>query len=269
MRMRSLMLSRCGEVYRPVRRPAARRMDSSIAAVEPLPLVPAMCTHGDERCGWPRSSARIVIFARPNFCTRACCGAASSLPSENSARTDSSYVIGLTDEEVEGLGYVGLQFLARDDGVEETVFEEELGGLETFGQFLADGLFDDARSGEADERAGLGNIQIAEHRVTGGDAARGGIGEDGNERELGFVHAPERRGNFRELHQADDALHHARAARAGDYDERLFLIERAVYGARDFFTDDGAHRAADKTEFHRAADHGAAIQAACGGDDGI
>src|SRR5271156_2424662 len=49
MRMRSLMLSRCGEVYRPVRNQAARRMDSSIAAVEPLPLVPAMCAQGEDR----------------------------------------------------------------------------------------------------------------------------------------------------------------------------------------------------------------------------
>src|SRR5277367_1361321 len=180
MRMRSLMRSRWGEVYRPVRNPALRRMDSSIAAVEPLPLVPAMCTQGEDRCGWPRSSARMVIFARPNFCTRACCGAASSRPSEKSARTDSSYVIRLADEEIEGLADVRLQFLARDDGVEETVFEEEFGGLETFGKFPADGFVDHARAGKTDQRAGLRNIQIAEHRVAGGDAAGGGIGEDGN-----------------------------------------------------------------------------------------
>src|SRR5271155_920080 len=269
MRMRSLMLSRCGEVYRPVRNPAARRMDSSIAAVEPLPLVPAMCAQGEERCGWPRSSARMVIFPRPNFCTRACCGAASSLPNENNARTDSSYVMQLADEEVEGLGDVRFQFLARDDGVEEAVLEQEFGGLKTFGEFLADGLFDHPRAGETDESAGLRNIQVAEHRVTRGDAASGGIGEDGNERELGFVHAAERRGNFRELHQADDAFHHASASGTGDDDERLFLIETAVYRARDLFTDPRAHRAADKSEFHRTADDGTAVQAAFSGDDGV
>ena len=43
-RMRSLMRSRCGEVYRPVRRPAARKIESSIADVEPFPFVPATCT---------------------------------------------------------------------------------------------------------------------------------------------------------------------------------------------------------------------------------
>src|SRR5437867_13333176 len=41
-RMRSLILSRCGEVYSPVRKPACRRIDSRKADVEPLPLVPAM-----------------------------------------------------------------------------------------------------------------------------------------------------------------------------------------------------------------------------------
>src|SRR5580698_6308445 len=225
MRMRSLMLSRCGEVYRPVRSPAARRMDSSIAAVEPLPLVPAMCTQGEDRCGWPRASARIVIFARPNFWTRACCGVASSRPKESSARTDSSYVMGLADEEVEGLADVRLHFLARDNGVEEAVLEEELGGLKSFGQFLADGLFDHAWAGKTDQRARLSNIQIAEHRVAGGDAAGGGVGEYGNERELRFVEAPERGGNLRELHEADHAFHHACAAGAGDHDERLFLLE--------------------------------------------
>jgi len=43
------------------------------------------------------------------------------------------------------------------------VFEKELGALEAFGKLLADGLFDDARSGEADQRAGLGDIQVAQH----------------------------------------------------------------------------------------------------------
>ena len=52
-RMRSLMRTRCGEVYRPVRRPAARRMLASIAAVEPLPLVPATCTERKARSGCP------------------------------------------------------------------------------------------------------------------------------------------------------------------------------------------------------------------------
>ena len=68
--------------------PAARRMDSSIAAVEPLPLVPAMCTQGILRCGLPSASASRAMLESPNFCTRACCGEASSRPSAISAWTE-------------------------------------------------------------------------------------------------------------------------------------------------------------------------------------
>src|SRR6267143_1812727 len=50
-------------------------------------------------------------------------------------------------KEVEGAGDEGLELLAVDDGVEETVFEEEFGALKSFGEFLADGLLDDARAG--------------------------------------------------------------------------------------------------------------------------
>src|SRR3990172_11259602 len=41
MRTRSLYRSRCGEVYSPTLYPAASRTDSSMAQVDPLPLVPA------------------------------------------------------------------------------------------------------------------------------------------------------------------------------------------------------------------------------------
>ena len=69
------------------------------------------------------------------------------------------------------------QFFAGDDGVEETVVEQKFGALKTFGEFLADGLLDDAGAGETDERAGFGDVEIAEHGETGGDAAGGGVGE--------------------------------------------------------------------------------------------
>ena len=51
------------------------------------------------------------------------------------------------------------------------------GALEAFRQLLADGLLDDARAGEADQRAGLGDLDVAQHGVGRGDAAGGRIGE--------------------------------------------------------------------------------------------
>ena len=84
-----------------------------------------------------------------------------------------------------------------------------------------------------------------------------------------FVEARQRGGNFGHLHQADGAFHHARAAGAGDDDQRHLAVDGALDGARDFFADDGAHRAADEIEFHRAAHDRAAVEQAFGGEQGV
>jgi hypothetical protein len=51
------------------------------------------------------------------------------------------------------------------------------GALEALRQFLADGLLDDALAGKADQRAGLGDLHVAQHGVGGGDAAGGRVGQ--------------------------------------------------------------------------------------------
>ena len=63
------------------------------------------------------------------------------------------------------------------------MLEQKLAALKPFGQLLANGLLDDARTGEADQRAGFGNIQIAQHGEAGGNAAGGGIGEHADVRQ--------------------------------------------------------------------------------------
>src|SRR6266852_4726916 len=128
------------------------------------------------------------------------------------------HYFGSGQKEIEGAGDEGLEVLAVDDGVEKTVFEEEFGTLKSFGKFLADGLLDDARAGETDERAGFADVEVAEHGEAGGNAAGGGIGEHGDVGQPFVVKFGKRGGNFGELHEADGAFHHARAAgaRAGD-----------------------------------------------------
>jgi hypothetical protein len=103
-------------------------------------------------------------------------------------------------------------FAAIDDQIEHAVLEEELAALESVGQLLADGLLDHAWSREANQRAGLGDVQVAEHREACRDAAGGRIRED---RDIGNVLLVEsRKGgtNFRHLHQRQGAFHHAGAA---------------------------------------------------------
>ena len=59
-------------------------------------------------------------------------------------------------------------------------------------------------------------------------------------------------GDLGQLHQADDALHHARAAGGGDDDERPARLKRAIDGAGDRLADHRAHAAADEGVFHHA-----------------
>src|SRR6266705_3358640 len=97
-----------------------------------------------------------------------------------------------------------------DDGVEETVFEQEFGALEAFGELLPDWL---AGGGGGRQTGGAGrfaDVEVPEHREAGGDAAGGGIGEHGDVRQLFVVETSQRGGNFSELHEADGACHHAR-----------------------------------------------------------
>jgi hypothetical protein len=49
-----------------------------------------------------------------------------------------------------------------NDEVDHPVVAQELRALEAVWQLLADRLLDDARAREADERAGLGDVQLAE-----------------------------------------------------------------------------------------------------------
>ena len=65
--MRSLKRVRCGELRNPVLRPAARRPAAIIAAVEPLPLVPATCTIRKDRSGRPSRSVNALIRAKPKL----------------------------------------------------------------------------------------------------------------------------------------------------------------------------------------------------------
>jgi len=112
-------------------------------------------------------------------------------------------------------------------------------------------------------------LMSPQHGIARGDAAGRGIGEDGNKREADFIEPRERGGYFRELHQADGALHHAGAARTGNNHERNSFRNGGFNRARHFLADHRAHRAADEVELHRATDDRPPAQQALGGDNGV
>ena len=72
---------------------------------------------------------------------------------------------------------VVLELAPIDDHVQHAVLEEELAALEALGQLLPDGLLDDARAGEADQRLRLGDVHVAQHGEARGHAAGRGIGQ--------------------------------------------------------------------------------------------
>ena len=114
------------------------------------------------------------------------------------------------------------------DHVENAVLEQKLAALKTLGQRLAHRLLDDARTGEADERARLGEVQVPEHRKTRRHAARGRIGHDRDERQMRSGEARERGARLGHLQQRVQRLLHARAAACGEAHERLAMLDAVI-----------------------------------------
>ena len=65
------------------------------------------------------------------------------------------------------------QILPGNHRVHKAVLHLKLRPLKALRQGLADGLLNDPRPGEADERAGFGQNNVAQRGETGGDAAGG------------------------------------------------------------------------------------------------
>src|SRR5581483_6016041 len=146
--------------------------------------------------------------------------------------------------------------------VDHAVLGEVFGALETFRQFLADGLLDDARAGKADQRAGFGDLHVAEHRVRGGDAAGGRIGEHDDVRQLGFAQHLDGDRGARQLHQRQDAFLHARAAGGCEHDEGRAFFRRGFQALDDRFGGRHAERAAHEVEVLHRDHHRQAVELA-------
>ncbi|VVT33323.1 conserved hypothetical protein [Roseovarius sp. EC-SD190] len=148
------------------------------------------------------------------------------------------------------------QLGAGGHAVEHAVIQQVFGALKALGQFLADGLFDDARPGKADERARFGNLDIAQHRIGCGDAAGGGVGQHddiGQVRLFQHLHGD---GGAGHLHEAENPLLHARATGGGKEDERALELNGCFGGGDDGIAHIHAHGPGHEAEI------------LCGGDDG-
>ena len=154
------------------------------------------------------------------------------------------------------------QIVAMHHHVDHAMGKQVFGSLKTFRQLLADSLFNDARAGEADQRAGLGDVHVAEHRVRGGDSAGRRIGQNddiGLPCLLQLLHGD---GGARHLHQRKNAFLHARAARGGKQHERAAFFHRGVEALDDRFARGHAERAAHEVEILNGRHHGQTVELA-------
>ena len=153
------------------------------------------------------------------------------------------------------------QFVAMHHHVDHAVVLQILGALEAVGQFLADGLLDHARAGEADQRAGLRDVHVAEHRVGRRDAAGGRIGQHHDVGLARLAQHFDRHGRARHLHQREDAFLHARAAGGREHDEGRALLDGGLQALDHRLARRHAERAAHEVEILHADDDAAALRA--------
>src|SRR5438105_11342444 len=92
------------------------------------------------------------------------------------------------EEEREAL----LELGPRHDLVEEAALEKELGLAKADRQLLADGPARHALAGETDERAGFGQVHVAERGVGGKHSAGRWVGDDAHVGETRVVETRER-----------------------------------------------------------------------------
>src|SRR6185312_9444536 len=104
-------------------------------------------------------------------------------------------------QKFQGADQIILKFVARYHCIEEASLEQKFRTLKAFWQLLADRLLDYPGTCESNQRAGFGDIEVAEHRKAGGHAASSRVGEHTDVRYARVVELPQRGRNFRHLHQ--------------------------------------------------------------------
>src|SRR5260221_1580117 len=92
------------------------------------------------------------------------------------------------------------------DAIDHAVLEQELAPLEALGELLPDRRLDDARAREADERAGLRDVDVAEEREARRDASGRGMEQHAEERDPRVAQPLARGDGLRHLHEREDAL---------------------------------------------------------------
>ena len=98
-------------------------------------------------------------------------------------------------------GQVFLLLPSGNHSVHKALFQLELCPLEACRQLLPDGLLNDQGAGKANQGLGLRQGDVRIHGKAGGNAAGGGVCEDGDIQTAGFTVALHRAAGLGHLHQ--------------------------------------------------------------------
>ena len=132
------------------------------------------------------------------------------------------------------------------------MLKQELRPLKARRQGLTDRLFNHPRAGKADQGLGFGDIDIADHPQRGCHPARRRIGHDREIRQSGRPQPVEGRIDLDHLHQGQDALLHAGAARGGKENDRQAFLHRVLDNPGQLLAHHGPHAAARKGKIKQA-----------------
>jgi len=156
-----------------------------------------------------------------------------------------------------------------NDAIDHSLGEQELGPLESFRQLLIDRLLDHARSGEPDQRPRLRQDHVADGGEAGRHAPRRRVGHDRDVGDARVVEPRQERVRLGHLHQGEDALEHARAARGGDQDQGVAFLEREQDATGDPLTGGRCHAPSEEGEIHDPDHQGPALDRALAHEDGF
>src|SRR5690554_4621279 len=93
--------------------------------------------------------------------------------------------------------------------IKETMFEQELRGLESFGKLFSCGIPDNAWPGKSDQCSRFADIDVAEHCERGSGPAGGWVGGQGNIGYFCFAELGELHACLCKLHQRKCRFHHS------------------------------------------------------------
>ena len=154
----------------------------------------------------------------------------------------------------------------RDDGIDQPVGVQILGGLHAFRERGAVQRLVDARPEEADQGAGLGDRQMPQGGPGGEHPARGGMPQIGDVKKVGGPVRGDRRRDLHHLQEGDGALLHAGATRGGQGDHRQALGGRALDGPHQALPGGHPDRSAQEGELGCRHRHAAPADQARPGD---